>query len=136
MVTENDPVEELSTEENWALLERGELGRIAYLLVDEVHLVPVNYVVDDGCLLVRTSPGNRLLAAALEAGVAFEIDGRDGNVAWSVVARGRLRRLEEDEQHRMDDHPERPWVAVSRPEVVELRPEVVTGRRFLLRSGV
>lgn len=136
MVTEEKPVEDLTDAECWELLSADQLGRIAYVLVDEVHLVPVNYVIDDGALLIRTSPGNRLLAAALEVGVAFEVDGRDDAEAWSVVVRGRMRRLGEDEQHRLDAHPEEPWVAmpVPRYEVVELSPSVVTGRRFLLRK--
>lgn len=130
--TEN-PVEELSTEEAWSLLEDEEFGRLAYRLVDEVHLVPINYVVQDRALLIRTASGNKLLAAALESDVALEIDWHDDRAAWSVVARGRMRRLEEDEQHRLDQDVHQPWVPTLKYEVVELVPEVVTGRRFTLR---
>jgi len=129
------PVEEMPVEECWGHLEAEEFGRLAYRLVDEVHIVPVNYVVDAHALLFRTAAGNKLLAAALGSDVAFEIDWRGEVSAWSVVARGHLRRLEEDEQHRLDALPEHSWVPVRRDDVVELVPEVVTGRRFLLRPA-
>jgi uncharacterized protein len=129
----DNPVAELTVEECWELLEVEQLGRLAYRLVDEVHLVPINYVVDARTLLFRTGSGNKLLAAALHTDVAFEIDWYDDTSAWSVVVRGTLRRLGEDEQHRLDSRPGTSWVPVTKYDVVELIPEVVTGRRFLLR---
>ena len=127
-----DPVVVLTAEECWELLEEEQFGRLAYRLVDEVHVAPINYVVDGRSLLFRTASGNKLLAAALQSDVAFEIDWHDDRAAWSVVARGRLRRLEEDEAHRVDSLPLQPWVPTPRYEVVELDAEVVTGRRFRL----
>jgi nitroimidazol reductase NimA-like FMN-containing flavoprotein (pyridoxamine 5'-phosphate oxidase superfamily) len=127
-----DTVTELTPEECWDRFESEELGRLAYRLVDEVHIVPVNYVVDNRSLLIRTGAGNKLLAAALQSDVAFEIDWHDDRDAWSVVARGRLRQLGEDELRRIEDHVERSWVQTAKHDVVELQPEVVTGRRFVL----
>jgi nitroimidazol reductase NimA-like FMN-containing flavoprotein (pyridoxamine 5'-phosphate oxidase superfamily) len=127
-----NPVEEMSTEECWSHLENEEFGRLAYRLVDEVHIVPVNFVVDGRTLLFRTAAGNKLLAAAMASEVAFEIDERAEESAWSVVVRGHLRRLEEDEQHRLDDLPEHSWIPTRRDEVIDLVPEAVTGRRFVL----
>lgn len=131
--TEDEPVAELSAEECWELLDVEEFGRLAYRLVDEVHLVPVNYAVDEGSLLFRTASGNKLLAAALHSDVALEIDWHDERAAWSVVVRGRLRRLAEDEAHRVEGRLLEPWVPTLKYDVVELVPETVTGRRFLLR---
>jgi hypothetical protein len=123
---------ELSTEECWELLEEEQFGRLAYRLVDEVHLVPINYVTDGQSLLFRTGSGNKLLAAALHSDVALEIDWHDDLSAWSVVARGRLRRLGEDEASRVDALPLQPWVETLKYDVVELAAEAVTGRRFRL----
>jgi nitroimidazol reductase NimA-like FMN-containing flavoprotein (pyridoxamine 5'-phosphate oxidase superfamily) len=130
--TADDPMVELSTEECWDLLEDEQFGRLAYRLVDEVHLVPINYVTDGTSLLFRTGSGNKLLAAALHSDVALEIDWHDDLSAWSVVARGRLRRLGEDEAARVDALPLQPWVETLKFDVVELAAEVVTGRRFRL----
>lgn len=127
------PVSELSVEQCWERLEQEEIGRLAYRLVDEVHVVPINYVVDDdAALLFRTESGNKLLAAALHSEVAFEIDWFGAHRAWSVIARGRLRVLEEDEQHRLDTTARRSWVPTLKYDVVELVPDVVTGRSFVL----
>jgi nitroimidazol reductase NimA-like FMN-containing flavoprotein (pyridoxamine 5'-phosphate oxidase superfamily) len=129
---EDDPVAELSTEECWTLLGLEEFGRLAFRLVDEVHLVPINYVVDERSLLFRTTSGNKLLAAALHSDVAFEIDWHDETSAWSVVVRGQLRRVPEDEAHRADALPLRTWVPTLNYDLVELVPLVVSGRRFRL----
>jgi nitroimidazol reductase NimA-like FMN-containing flavoprotein (pyridoxamine 5'-phosphate oxidase superfamily) len=125
---------ELTEDECWDMLEADEFGRLAYRLVDEVHLVPINYVVDNRSLLFRTASGSKLLAAALHSDVALEIDWHDDLAAWSVVARGQLRRLTEDEQHRLDALPPRqPWIQLLAYDVVELVPTAVTGRRFQLQ---
>lgn len=133
MLDEDDPVAELGTDECWDLLSAERFGRLAYRLVDEVHIVPLNYAVDDRAILMRTHSGNKLLAAALNTDVAFEIDWYDDHSAWSVLARGRLRRLPEYERHRAAGLGLDSWVPVRREEVIELEPEVVTGRRFYLR---
>lgn len=132
----DDPVEALSTEECWTLLGLEEVGRLAFRLVDEVHIVPINYVVDASTLLFRTTAGNKLLAAAMHADVAFEIDFFDDREAWSVVVRGRLHRVGEADQHRAEDLGLRTWVPTLKYDVVELVPHAVTGRRFhLARAG-
>ena len=130
-----DPVTVLSVEECWELLEAEEFGRLAYRLVDEVHVVPINYVVDGRSLLFRTTSGNKLLAAALHSDVALETDWHDDLSAWSVVARGHLRQLEEDEEHRIESLPLHPWVATLKYDVIELTPESVSGRWFRLQRS-
>ncbi len=131
--TDQDPVTTLSDDECWELLEAEEFGRLAYRLVDEVHIVPINYVCDERAMLFRTASGNKLLAAAMHSAVALEIDWHDDHTAWSVVARGHLRQLEEDEEHRVESLPLHPWVPTLKYDVVELVPETVTGRFFRLQ---
>jgi nitroimidazol reductase NimA-like FMN-containing flavoprotein (pyridoxamine 5'-phosphate oxidase superfamily) len=128
-----EPVSELSVEECWSLLESHEFGRLAYRLVDEVHLVPINYATENRILYFRTASGSKLFAAALKSDVAFEIDWYDESTAWSVLARGRLRQLEEDEQSRIRSLGARSWIPTDKPEVIELLPDVVSGRRFVLQ---
>lgn len=126
------PVEILGVDECWSLIEHEEFGRLAYRLVDEVHIVPINFLVDHRSVLFRTSSGNKLLAAALHSDVALEVDWHDQRSAWSVVVRGRLHRLAEAQQHRVDQLPLRSWVPTLKYDVIELVPEVVTGRMFHL----
>lgn len=128
-----EPVVELSVEECWELLEGEEFGRLAFRLVDEVHIVPINFAVDGRTLLFRTASGSKLLAAELHSDVALEIDWHDERAAWSVVARGHLRHLDESEEHRADSLPLRSWLPTPKYDVVELAPESVTGRLFRLQ---
>lgn len=129
---DDEVVTQLSPEECWQMLREEEFGRLAFRLVDEVHITPVNYAVDHDTLLFRTAGGNKLLSAAMGAEVAFEVDRYDDDHARSVVLRGTSRILDEDEEHRADNVPLRPWVGTPKYHVVEVSPRVVTGRAFLL----
>ena len=121
----------MTDDECWEFLARRELGRLAFHLAEEVHIVPVNYAVDGRTLLFRTSPGSKLLGVVMNADVAFEADEYDEQHASSVIVRGRARVLPEDEAHRAESVPLRPWVdADAKYEVVEVEPSEVSGRRF------
>ena len=125
-------VTQLSLDECWEMLREEEFGRLAFRLVDEVHITPINYAVDGGTLLFRTAEGNKLLAVAMGSEVAFEIDRYGEESARSVVVRGSARLLPEDEAHRADNLPLRPWVPTLKYNVVEIQPNVVSGRAFEL----
>ena len=129
---DEDVVTELSPEECWEMLRDEEFGRLAYRLVDEVHITPINYAVEGDSLLFRTAEGNKLLAVVMGSEVAFEIDRYGEESARSVVVRGTARLLPEDEAHRADKVPLRPWVPTLKYNVVEIQPRVVSGREFEL----
>lgn len=114
------------------MLRANEFGRLAFRLVDEVHVTPINYAVDHQALLFRTAEGNKLLSVVMGSEVAFEIDEYDQASARSVVVRGTPRLLGEDEAHRAENVPLRPWVGAHKYNVVEIMPETVTGRAFEL----
>ena len=132
IVTEDEGVARLTSEECWNLLRANEFGRLAFRLVDEVHITPINYAVGHETLLFRTAEGNKLLSVVLGSEVAFEIDEYDEESARSVVVRGTPRLLGEDEAHRAENVPLRPWVGAYKYNVVEIVPENVTGRAFKL----
>jgi nitroimidazol reductase NimA-like FMN-containing flavoprotein (pyridoxamine 5'-phosphate oxidase superfamily) len=132
----DDVVTVMSAEECWQALRSEEFGRLAYRLGDEVDLVPLNYAVDDStgepCLLFRTAEGSKLLGILMHPQVVLEIDRYDEQQARSVIVRGRARRLEEDEAHRAENLPLRPWVPTLKYDVVEIVPEHLSGRHFVL----
>ena len=128
----DEVVTELTSEVCWEMLRNEEFGRLAYRLVDEVHITPINYAVQGGSLLFRTAEGNKLLAVVMGSEVAFEIDRYDDESARSVVVRGTARLLPEDEAHRADNVPLRPWTTTLKYNVVEIQPKVVSGRAFEL----
>ena len=128
----DEVVAELTSEECWQMLRDEEFGRLAFRLVDEVHITPINYAVEGGSLLFRTAEGNKLLAVVMGSEVAFEIDRYREDSARSVVVRGTARLLPEDEAHRAENIPLRPWVPTLKYNVVEIQPKVVSGRAFEL----
>lgn len=134
----DEPITRMGTEECWEFLRRHEFGRLAHHLADEVHIAPVNYAVDHDpatgrrSLLFRTAEGSKLLGVVMNPDVAFEVDEIVGERATSIVLRGRARRLEEDEEHRAENLPLRPWVATAKWNVVEVDVTEVSGRRFEL----
>lgn len=132
----DDSSRDLSEQECWDLLRGEELGRLAFRLLDEVHVVPVNYAVDGRTLLFRTAPGDKLFSVAMGGPVAFEIDrvaaDDAGDHATSVVIRGRARVLSEGEAHRAELVPLRPWVGTYKYDVVEITPEHLSGKWYRL----
>lgn len=119
----------MTAEECWVLLEDESFGRLAYRLVDEVHIVPIDYATSGRVVHVRTQSGNKLLAAPVDLERDVRAEGRGEHAAWSVVVRGHLRRLEPTERPPAVPEP-RPWVMEVASEVVELVPDAVEGRRF------
>lgn len=128
----DDVMTELTTERCWELLRGDEFGRLAFRMADEVHIVPINYAVDEDTILFRTAGGNKLLGITMHPQIAFEIDSFGEDEAHSVTVRGTARRLEEDEEHRAEQLPLRLWVNTLKYNVVEITPIEITGRAFRL----
>ena len=131
-MSEQEPIGVMTPDECWDMLRSHEFGRLAFHLAGEVHLTPINYAVDHDTLLFRTAEGSKLLAVEMNPDVAFEIDEVDEEHASSVVVRGNARHLGEDEEHRAENVPLRPWVPTLKYDVVEIRPTEISGRRFEL----
>lgn len=121
------------------LLELHHFGRLAYLDEGDPVIVPVNYRVVDGDVVIRTAPGTKLTQSPMTA-VAFEIDGADplAQWGWSVVVRGRAY----DVTDTVDERSERirrvelrPWAPGERHHWLRIDPTKVTGRRFRVGSG-
>lgn len=75
--------------ECWDLLATSRLGRIAYVVMGQPHVIPVNYAIDGESVLVRTAPG-ALLESADRHLVALEVDDIDmeAHTGWSVQVHG------------------------------------------------
>ena len=93
MISTQDVVVTLPEEEAWEFLHGRMFGRLAYHLVGEVHIVPINYAVVDGQVVFRTAPGSKLLGVVMNEDVAFEVDEIGDDRATSVVVRGAARLL-------------------------------------------
>ncbi len=127
------PVEELSADECWRLLDATSVGRLAVAIAGHPDIFPVNYITDGMTLVFRSGAGTKLAAAVLGRSVAFEIDGTDPDdrSVWSVVVKGWAREIHQmDERFAADDLPLYPWLAHPMPNFVRIDPDLVTGRRF------
>ena len=79
----------LGIDECLDLLDRQQVGRLAYLLHGQVGIVPLHYVFADGWLYGRTQPGTKVTALRHHPWVAFEVDEVAGPFDWrSVVVHG------------------------------------------------
>lgn len=132
-MSEHSPISSLSDLECWEMLNAQEFGRMAFHLLDEVHIVPLNYAVDrDRRIVFRTAEGSKLLGLTINDDVAFEIDEFTEDWAQSVVIRGRARQLEGLEADATDQLPLRPWVDTAKFNVIAIEVDEINGRRFEL----
>lgn len=124
----------LRKQECFELLRTRTVGRLAYVArADVPDVVPVNYVVHDGAILLRSGVGPKLQAAERRAVVAFEVDDVDehAHTGWSVVVVGRARRLTPAERDALPpDAVPVAWARGPRWAVVRLDPARVEGRRL------
>ena len=128
---ENNGVAALSEAECWERLGQQELGRIVTRVGDVVDIFPVNYVVDAETIVIRTAEGSKLFELTVDDRVLFEVDDHTDAEAWSVVVRGRARRLDTSaEVAHADTLPLAPWVPTLKYNYVSIAPEVVSGRAF------
>lgn len=130
-------VEEIGTAACWKLVEANSLGRLAIQSIDgRPDLFPLNYLVHEGSVFMRSAPGTKLRSLARHPDVALEIDGVDGAFRWSIVIRGHATRMDND----ADIEASGVLTLESRSPTakhnyVRLVPDTVTGRRFPVRSS-
>lgn len=117
----------LSDPECWDLLRTQPVGRIAWSGIQGVSVVPVNYLVVDGAIALRTTPYSLLARDSADREVAFEVDQFDPerHDGWSVLVRGRCGRV-----HRTADRPV-PWVTGARVLDLEIDVRSISGRRVI-----
>ena len=84
---------ELREDECWDLLRTQTVGRVGWQGSDGLTIVPVNYVVDERAVVIRTAPYTELGREGSAQEVAFEVDELDptAHSGWSVLVRGRRR---------------------------------------------
>lgn len=116
------------------LLTTHTVGRLAYLAREQVpDVVPVNYAVHDGAILLQSGVGPKLQAAERRAVVAFEVDEVDqgAHTGWSVVVVGRARRLSPQERDALPaEAVPVTWARGPRWAVIRIDPTRVEGRRL------
>jgi hypothetical protein len=115
------------------LLASASHGRVVFTLNALPAIRPVNHLVDDGQIIIRTrlttaiSTALRLRSSG-ELVVAYEADSFDEETktGWSVVVTGRARTVTDPERVSRYEQLLHPWVNHA-SEVVAIDPDIVTG---------
>ena len=126
-------LEVIGREECDALLGAQRVGRVG-LCGARPGVFPVLYALLDGDVVFRTAPGEKLIAAALEREVVFEIDAfstRDCT-GWSVNVIGVAAEIVDPaELARAQALDLQPWAGEVRDRYVRIRAREVSGRRIV-----
>ena len=125
----------LSRDECVTLLRMGAIGRLAVVIGDQPHILPLNYAADeDGVIVFRTAELTAATEVAL-AKVAFEVDAIDveRHEGWSVAVHGYGRSISDaidPDSERLRRYPVRPWAPGRRDRWFKITPTEISGRRL------
>jgi hypothetical protein len=114
--------------------KEGGIGRLGLSTDQAPVIVPVNFTLRDGKVVLRVGPG--FLAQTADGRlVAFEVDSveAEGGAAWSVLLRGLATLVEHPTAAEFEGAP-RPLVHEPGDMLLFIRPDVLTGRRFSIDS--
>ncbi len=126
-------VERMSAAECYRLLTPRGIGRIAFTAASGLQVLPVNYAVASGTIVLRTGTGS-LIGGHGDGPVAFQVDHFDPELGqgWSVLVHGEAHRvLQPGELRRLrEDCDLRPWPAGEHDLYIRIVPGQMTGRRI------
>lgn len=116
------------------LLASVDYGRVVFSLKSLPAIRPVNHLVDEGRVIIRTRLTSAISTAvdSTDGGVvAYEADSIDPQTrtGWSVVVTGRAYTLTDPEQVMRYEQMLHPWVNHA-DTVVAIEPEIITGLRI------
>jgi nitroimidazol reductase NimA-like FMN-containing flavoprotein (pyridoxamine 5'-phosphate oxidase superfamily) len=124
-------VDDLDVDECWKLLQAQPVGRLAVRTGDGVDIFPVNFVVTDRKIYLRSAPGAKLVDIAHASGVAFEADGKRRGSRWSVVVHGEAERMSYDTDIQDSGVLDLPTMTSSAKwNYIRIAPVSITGIRF------
>jgi nitroimidazol reductase NimA-like FMN-containing flavoprotein (pyridoxamine 5'-phosphate oxidase superfamily) len=130
---------ELTKSECFEMLAGERLGRLAFVDDRGPIVLPVNFVLDNHLIIVRTGEGAKLDAASHGGRVAFEVDRIDASTGtgWSILVRGEATEVtDRSELARLRKLPLNPWAPGRKSHYVRILPAVLTGRRIVAPGSV
>ncbi|MFJ2029661.1 pyridoxamine 5'-phosphate oxidase family protein [Streptosporangium sp. NPDC087985] len=135
-------LERLDPDECMRLISPGGVGRVAFTNPTGPVVIPVNYVIHSGAVLLRTAFGGpldedlRTGVKGVEFKIAFEVDRVDdpNRQGWSVLVRGAAHHVSsEEEKAAVASAGVEPWAGGERELYIRITPAEITGR--LIRHG-
>jgi nitroimidazol reductase NimA-like FMN-containing flavoprotein (pyridoxamine 5'-phosphate oxidase superfamily) len=125
---------ELTEGECWQLLGSVSLGRVVFTQRAMPAIRPVNHLVDNQKIIIRSHLGAAITSRA-DAGsvVCYEADDLDPvrHTGWSVIATGLARLVQEPDAIARYEQLLEPWVAGELDQVISIEPQFVTGVRLV-----
>jgi Pyridoxamine 5'-phosphate oxidase/Helix-turn-helix domain len=126
-------VTKLTPTECRQLITAGGIGRIAFSTATGPVVLPVNFAVVAGTIVIRTAEGTAVEGHADEQ-VAFEVDHIDEALSqgWSVLVRGQAHRVAHPAELQIvrRDAAIWPWPGGDRDVYVRIIPDTITGRQI------
>ena len=126
-------LEMLSGEECLALLANNDFGRIGLSINALPAILPVNYKMVDGVVVILSAGGAKVAAAANHSVVAFEVDkfSPSGEYGWSVLTIGVAFRVEDEPEllARLNG-PMEVWIDIKAATLIGIRPDIISGRKI------
>ena len=131
--------QQLSSAEAMRLLASVDYGRVVFTLNALPAIRPVNHLVDDGRIIIRTRLTNAISTVMRSANpavvVAYEADNFDSQsrTGWGVVATGRAHTVEDPGQVSRYERLLHPWVNHA-DTVLAIEPDIVTGLHIIANT--
>jgi len=130
-----DGARRLDDAEAMRLLASVSYGRVVFTLNALPAIRPVNHLLDDGRIIIRTRLTASISAAVRSSEgiiVAYEADSIDSQTrtGWSVVVTGRAHTLTDPDEVMRYEQLLEPWVNHA-DTVVAIEPEIITGLRLI-----
>lgn len=124
---------EMRSAECWERIARAPYGRIATTAAGEIDIFPVNHGVDRFSIVFRTALGTKLLELTINRRVVFEVDGIDGDEAFSVVVKGEAEPFDRPaDVARAEELGITTWAPGQKDRWVRITPRDIQGRAFTL----
>ncbi|MGH8791622.1 MAG: pyridoxamine 5'-phosphate oxidase family protein [Stackebrandtia sp.] len=120
------------------LLGKACIGRVAVTDRALPAILPVNFRMHDGTIVLRTSLGSTLSTSMRKSVVAFEVDDYDDetNIGWSVMVVGPARLVNNGVEYDSLSSLDLPaWGPDKKDHFVLIGAEIVTGRRITPPEG-
>jgi predicted phage tail protein len=126
---------ELTVSESWRLLGSVSVGRIVFTQRALPAIRPVNHLVDEDKIIIRSHLGAAIVGHARSedsAVVAYEADDIDPvqHTGWSVIATGLAQLVSDPAAVSKYEQALEPWAQRPADYVIAIRPQIITGLRL------
>lgn len=128
MEVERHRMQELTRVESLRLLGSVPFGRVVFTQRALPAVRPVNHLLDNGAIIIRTHLGAAMLSA-VDTVVAYQADSidLDTRLGWTVTVTGIAQRVQDSDDEARYAELLQPWVNRDMDYTIRIVPELVTG---------